>query len=82
MEHIIHTNAITDSVDEKEIQSEEQVKNHNSKVIIAINTTHNVGYFVDSEGHQLFNKKFEGVQSFSEGLARICKNEKISLNSC
>ena len=39
-----------------------------SKVIIAVNTTHGIGYFVDSEGNKLFNKQFEGVRKFTEGL--------------
>ena len=46
------------------------------KVIIAVNTPHGVGYFVDSEGNKLFNKQFEEVCDFSEGLARVKQNEK------
>ena len=47
-----------------------------SKVIIAVNTPHGVGYFVDSEGNELFNKQFEKVSCFFEGLARVEQNEK------
>ena len=46
------------------------------KVIIAVNTPHGVGYFADSEGNKLFNKQFEEVCEFSEGLARVKQNEK------
>ena len=59
-----------------------QVKNsglfHQGKesIIIAVNTSHSIGYFVDSEGTFLFNKQFERVWSFSEGLAPIRQNDK------
>ena len=46
----------------------EQIAEKSSKVIIAVNTTHGIGYFVDSEGNKLFNKQFEGVRKFTEGL--------------
>ena len=46
------------------------------KVIIAVNTPDGVGYFVDSEGNKLFNKQFERVRNFSEGLAPVRKNDK------
>ena len=46
------------------------------KVIIAVNTPHGVGYFADSEGNKLFNKQFEEVCEFSEGLARVVQNGK------
>ena len=47
-----------------------------SKVIIAVNTPHDVGYFADSEGTFLFNKQFEEVSKFTEGLARVKQNGK------
>ena len=46
------------------------------KVIIAVNTPHGVGYFADSEGNKLFNKQFEEVCEFSEGLARVKQDGK------
>ena len=57
-------------------QSSQQGENHALRVIIAVNTTHGEGYFVDSEGNRLFNKQFEGVGPFSEGLARVKQNGK------
>ena len=57
-------------------QSSQQGENHAPRVIIAVNTTHGEGYFVDSEGNRLFNKQFEGVGPFSEGLARVKQNGK------
>ena len=48
-----------------------------SKVIIAVNTSHGIGYFVDSEGTFLFNKQFEEVSKFTEGLAHVEQNGKI-----
>ena len=47
-----------------------------SIIIIAVNTPHGIGYFVDSAGTFLFNKQFERVSSFSEGLAGVEQNEK------
>lgn len=47
-----------------------------SKVIIAVNTPDGIGYFVDSEGNKLFNKQFDEVRSFSEGLAGVKQNGK------
>ena len=47
-----------------------------SKVIIAVNTPHGVGYFVDSEGNKLFNKQFERVRNFFEGLASVKQDGK------
>ena len=47
-----------------------------SKVIIAVNTSDGVGYFLDSEGNKLFNKQFEKVWKFSEGLAAVEQNDK------
>jgi hypothetical protein len=47
-----------------------------SKVIIAVNTPDGVGYFADSEGNKLFNKQFEKVWKFSEGLAAVKQNGK------
>ena len=46
------------------------------KVIIAVNTPHGVGYFEDSEGNKLFNKQFEKVRNFSEGLAPVKQEGK------
>ena len=46
------------------------------KVIIAVNTSHRIGYFVDSEGRFLFTKQFEKVNSFHEGLAQVKQNGK------
>lgn len=57
-------------------QSSQQGENHAPRVIIAVNTTHGEGYFVDSKGNRLFNKQFEGVGPFSEGLARVKQNGK------
>ena len=37
-------------------QSSQQGENHAPRVIIAVNTTHGEGYFVDSKGNRLFNK--------------------------
>lgn len=50
-----------------------------SKFIIAVNTPHGVDYFVDSEGRFLFNKHFDEVRSFSEGLAYFVQNYKWSI---
>lgn len=47
-----------------------------SKVIIAVNMPDGVGYFVDSEGNELFNKQFEGVRKFTEGLAGVKQDDK------
>ena len=47
-----------------------------SMIIIAVNTPHGVGYFVDSAGAFLFNKQFERVSAFSEGLASVEQNGK------
>ena len=47
-----------------------------SKVIIAVNTSAGIGYFVDSEGKILFGKQFDHVYSFSEGLAAVEQNGK------
>ena len=46
------------------------------KVIIAVNTSHGIGYFVDSEGNKLFNKQFERVRNFFEGLASVKQDGK------
>ncbi|MBR4297623.1 MAG: WG repeat-containing protein, partial [Bacteroidaceae bacterium] len=43
---------------------------------IAKNTHNDFGYFVDSKGNKLFNKRFEWVGKFSEGLARVQQNGK------
>ena len=53
-----------------------QVEEHTSNVIIAVNEVHGGGYFVDSKGHRLFNKQFEAVEPVSEGLARVKQNGK------
>jgi hypothetical protein len=53
-----------------------QIKEKPKKLIIAVNTLHGIGYFVDSTGTFLFNKQFWGVSSFSEGLAPIIQNGK------
>ena len=53
-----------------------QVEEHTSNVIIAVNEVHGGGFFVDSKGNRLFNKQFEGVGPFSEGLARVKQNGK------
>ena len=53
-----------------------QVEEHTSSVIIAVNEVHGGGYFVDSKGKRLFDKQFEGVGPFSEGLARVKQNGK------
>ena len=47
-----------------------------SKVIIAKNTPHGVGYFIDGEGRFLFKKQFEEVRRFSEGFAPVKENDK------
>ena len=47
-----------------------------SIIIIAVNTSNGIGYFVDSEGDKLFNMQFEWVSSFSEGLAGVKQNGK------
>ena len=47
-----------------------------SRVVIAVNTEAGIGYFMDSEGSFLFGRQFEGVGSFSEGLAGVQQNGK------
>ena len=53
-----------------------QTKAKPKKLIIAVNTPHCVGYFVDNKGTFLFNKQFEVVSKFSEGFARVKQNGK------
>ena len=53
-----------------------QVEEHTSNVIIAVNEVHGGVFFVDSKGNRLFDKQFEGVEPFSEGLARVKQNGK------
>ena len=53
-----------------------QTKENPKKVIIAVNTPHGVGYFTDNKGTFLFNKQFEWVGKFSEGLAIVKQNGK------
>ena len=47
-----------------------------SIIIIAVNTSNGIGYFVDSAGTFLFNKQFEHVSPFTDGLARVEQNGK------
>ena len=47
-----------------------------SMVIIAVNTPNGVGSFTDSKGTFLFNKQFERVNEYSEGLAKVQQNGK------
>ena len=56
--------------------SESTLQGKDSMVIISVNTDNDVGYFVDSEGNKLFNKQFERVSNFSEGLAYVKQNDK------
>ena len=53
-----------------------QTKEKPKKLIIAVNTHHGVGYFTDNTGTFLFNKQFERVSEFSEGLAPVWQNDK------
>ena len=46
-----------------------------SKVIIAVNTEAR-SYFVDEEGNFLFCTQFDWVEVFSEGLAKVGKDDK------
>ena len=51
-------------------------KSKDSMIIIAVNTPNGVGYLVDSAGTFLFNKQFESVIKFSEGLSDVKQNGK------
>ena len=44
------------------------------EVIIAVNTGNRVGYFTDSKGNIIIDKQFDGVSSFSNGLAKVKQN--------
>ena len=46
------------------------------EVIIAVNTGNRVGYFTDSKGNIIIDKQFDGVSSFSNGLAKVKQNGK------
>ena len=46
------------------------------EVIIAVNTGNRVGYFTDSKGNIIIDKQFDGVSSFSNGLAKVKQNDK------
>ena len=45
-------------------------------MIIAVNTGNRVGYFTDSKGNIIIDKQFDGVSSFSNGLAKVKQNGK------
>ena len=47
-----------------------------NEVIIAVNTGNRVGYFTDSKGNIIIDKQFDGVSSFSNGLAKVKQNGK------
>ena len=46
------------------------------KVIIAINTYSEIGYYIDCQGNYLFNKQFDYVSSFTDGYAEVKENGK------
>ncbi len=46
------------------------------RIIISVNTPSGIGYFTDGNGNFLFNKQFEHVCKFSEGLAAVQLNGK------
>ncbi|MBR4297047.1 MAG: WG repeat-containing protein, partial [Bacteroidaceae bacterium] len=60
----------------QDTDSEQTLQGKDSMVIIAVNTDNGVGFFTDNKGTFLFNKQFEGVSKFSEGLARVKQNGK------
>lgn len=46
------------------------------RIIISVNTPAGIGYFTDGNGNFLFNRQFEYVGKFSEGLAAVGLNGK------
>lgn len=49
----------------------QETESSKGKIIISVNTPWGIGYFADADGNLLFNKQFEAVEEFVDGLAKV-----------